>query len=278
MPGTWWVLKSIYWRNETQILISEYYKYDSRSIAIEQLEDGGKWTVLAGELRKSSRNRVIEFDPERCVGIWGWECEKCSEWEKQLVCEKMGRGKNMVYSPGVWQETRQGKGGGTQNTGNWKSLLESGTLPCRKWIPARDLQQAENMNRFLFWKDYFGSKMRLNVGGKTKTRCRLWQTLILEPSQYSVEGLGERGMSWWKVNVWSEPEGKVKNTYKLPILDSWETEALLPTTSISPLLPEETALLNTLSFSHPLPHFCFLHSTFHHLMICMYFFMICILH
>lgn len=46
------------------------------------------------------------------------------------------------------------------------------------------------------------------------------ETLILEPSQYSMEGLGERGMSWWKVNVCSEPEGKVEHTHKLPILDS----------------------------------------------------------
>ena len=44
--------------------------------------------------------------------------------------------------------------------------------------------------------------------------------MILEPSQYSVEGLGERGMSWWKVNVCSEPEGEVENTHKLPIVDS----------------------------------------------------------
>lgn len=64
---------------------------------------------------------------------------------------------------------------------------------------------------------------------------------VFEPSQNHKQGTGNRNMSWWKVTMWDEPEGKVEDTHRLPVLDSWETEAL-STASTQPLFIRETDL------------------------------------
>lgn len=67
---------------------------------------------------------------------------------------------------------KTGKGRWPQNTRNLEISPRIRNQACRKWVPARDFQQVEDMSRFVSWKDFFGSKMRLSVGMKDQNQVQ----------------------------------------------------------------------------------------------------------